>query len=63
MVDRQFNEVDLRRMLEHAGGLHEDVVEDRWVVEAWHEREPWHVIVEPDPGPRRLVVVTAYPLR
>jgi hypothetical protein len=30
MVDRRFTEIDLRRMLEHAGGYREDVVEGRW---------------------------------
>lgn len=48
MVDRQFSEVDLRRMLEYASGLREDVVEGRWIVETRHEKRPWEVIVEPD---------------
>ena len=61
MVDRQFSEVDLRRMLEYATGLREDVVVGRWIVEARHERNPWEVIVEPDSDTRTLVVVTAYP--
>jgi hypothetical protein len=61
MVDRQFSEVDLRRMLEYATGLRDDVVEGRWIVETWHEKDPWEVIVEPDFDARTLVVVTAYP--
>ena len=61
MVDRQFSEVDLRCMLEYAVGLREDVVEDRWVVETRHHGRAWEVIVEPDLGTRKLVVVTAYP--
>jgi hypothetical protein len=48
-------------MLEYASGLREDVVEGRWIVEAWHEKHPWEVIVEPDFEIETLVVVTAYP--
>ena len=62
MVDRQFSEVDLRRMLEYASGLREDVVEGRWVVETWHQKRAWEVVVEPEPGAELLVVVTAYPV-
>ncbi|HEX4965198.1 MAG TPA: hypothetical protein VF173_30595 [Thermoanaerobaculia bacterium] len=61
MVDRQFSEVDLRHMMEHATRLRVDVVEGRWVVEAWREKDPWEVVVEPDFEARTLVVVTAYP--
>lgn len=61
MVDREFTEVDLRRMLQHAKGLRRDVVPDRWVVLARHRRRSWHVIVEPDFEGELLVVVTAYP--
>lgn len=61
MIDRELSEVDLRRMLEYATGLREDVVEGRWIVEARHERYPWEVIVEPDFDTRTIVVVTAYP--
>lgn len=61
MVDRQFSEVDLRSMLEHASVLRDDVVDGRYIVEAWHEKEPREVIVEPDAEARMLVVVTAYP--
>jgi hypothetical protein len=63
MIDRQFSEVDLRHMLEHAAVLREDVVEGRWVVESWHRKQPWEVIVEPDLDASVLVVVTAYPVR
>ncbi len=41
---------------------HLDVVEGRWVIETWHRRETWHVIVEPDPHEQLLVIVTAYPV-
>jgi hypothetical protein len=62
MEDREFTEVDLRAMLEQAEGHHLDVVEGRWVIETRHRRHRWHVIVEPDPVERLLVVVTAYPV-
>jgi hypothetical protein len=63
MIDRQFSEVDLRRMLEHAVGLRQDVVEGRWAVQAWNLKQPWEVIIEPDFAANVIVVVTAYPLR
>ena len=62
MEDRGFNEVDLRRMLEHASGHTADIVEGRFVVEARHGGRGWAVIVEPDQESQLLVVVTAYPV-
>ena len=62
MEDRGFNEVDLRRMLEHASGHRPDVVEGRFAISARHVAEPWEVIVEPDEDRRLLVVITAYPV-
>jgi hypothetical protein len=62
MVDRDFNELDLRRMLDQARTLRADVVEGRWVIEARHQRRVWEIIVEPDELEQCLVVVTAYPV-
>jgi hypothetical protein len=62
MEDRGFNELDLRRMLEHASGHTPDIMAGRFVIEARHAGEPWAVVVEPDEGRRLLVVVTAYPV-
>ena len=45
-----------------ATGLHVDAVEGRWVVETWHAKRPWEVIVEPDEEIGLLIVVTAYPV-
>jgi hypothetical protein len=56
MEDRQFNEVDLRTMLEHARSYRRDIVEGRWVIEAHHEEHIWEVIVEPDIVGKLLVV-------
>jgi hypothetical protein len=62
MDDRQFTELDLRRMLERASGYREDVVDGRWVIETKHRGKAWEVIVEPDFERQLLVVVTAYPV-
>ena len=61
MEDRAFNEVDLRRMLEHASGHRSDILEGRFVIEA-RTGQPWEVIVEPDDMRQLLVVITAYPV-
>jgi len=60
MSDRDFTEVDLREMLEHARGYHPDVVEDRFLVETRFRGKAWEVVVEPDETDHLLVVVTAY---
>ena len=60
MEDREFNELELREMLERAAGFEPDHVEGRFVIHAVHRDHTWHVIVEPDAEDRLLVVVTAY---
>lgn len=62
MVDRNFTEVDLRRMLELASNYRPDRVEGRWVIQTKHQRKRWEVIVETDEIERILMVVTAYPV-
>ena len=62
MEDRGFNEVDLRRMLEHARSHRSDILEGRFIIEARHAGQPWEVIVEPDELSRLLMVMTAYPV-
>ena len=62
MQDRAFNEVDLRRMLEHAHGQRADILEGRFVIDARHVGRPWEIIVEPDETRQLLVVITAYPV-
>lgn len=62
MEDRRFTEVDLRRMLEKAADLRQDIVEGRWIILTRHQRRQWEVIVEPDFAERLLIVITAYPL-
>ena len=62
MEDRDFTEVDLRTMLEHASDVYSSLEEGRWVVETKHRRRPWKIIVEPGYDRLLLVVVTAYPI-
>jgi len=62
MDDRAFSEIDLRRMLEQAGGHRADILEGRFIIEARHARQSWEVIVEPDEMRQLLVVITAYPV-
>ena len=62
MGDRAFNEVDLRRMLEHARGQRPDILDGRFVIDAKHAGQAWEVIVEPDDVRTLLVVITAYPV-
>ena len=62
MADRRFNEVELRRMLEHARDYREDIVEGRWIIVVRRGRVDWEIIVEPERATESLVVVTAYPV-
>jgi hypothetical protein len=61
MEERAFNEVDLRRMLEHARGHRPDILEGRFVIDVRYVGRLWEV-VEPDERRRQLVVITAYPV-
>jgi len=62
MLDRRFNELELRTMLEGAVDIRPDHEPGRWVVETIHRNQPWEVIVEPVQPDELLVVVTAYPV-
>lgn len=62
MQDRDFNEADLRVMLEDASGYRKNDEPDRWVIETARNRQPWEIVVEPDEPNRVLVVVTAFPV-
>ena len=62
MIDRAFNEADLRAMFDDVYGYRPDQEEGRWVLSTqWHGRK-WEIIVEPVRSERLLVVVTAYPV-
>lgn len=62
MIERGFNETDLREMLEHARIFTRDDQPGRWRIAARLGRRRWIVIVEPEPEPdtRYRVVVTAF---
>ena len=62
MIDRTFNEADLRLMFNEATGYHENHEEGRWVIVTTHGGRAWEIIVEPCIDDRILVVVTAYPI-
>lgn len=60
MIDRDFNEVDLRLMLDGATGYHADKESGRFAIETTRDAQPWIVIVEPSDYEALLIVVTAY---
>ncbi|WP_161602229.1 DUF4258 domain-containing protein [Tautonia marina] len=60
MVDRGFNEVDLRAMLASASGYRPSASEGRFVIMARYDGRDWDIVVEPDETSRQLLVITAY---
>jgi len=61
MLDRHFNEVDLREMLERATAYRPNHEPERWAIETRHAGNEWVVIVEPLMSESILLIVTAYP--
>ena len=62
MAERDFTELDLRRMLDVAQTLDSDIVPGRWRILTRLRRRPWEIIVEPDAETQHVVIITAYPL-
>ena len=60
MIDRGFNEVEVRSMLESPQRIVEDHEPGRFAVDAVHRGRRWRLIVEPDPSAEALVVITAF---
>lgn len=60
MVRRQFNETDLRELLERATDLRQDVELGRWLVSTSKDQQPREVVVEPQWDKRVLLAITAY---
>ena len=60
MLDRSFNETDLREMFERATGYRPDIAPDRFIIDTRRDGSRWEIIVEPDASAETLVVVTAY---
>lgn len=61
MLDRGFNEVDLRTMLERPRGVESVRGSGRWLIHCLHDACRWIVVVEPLLDEEIVVVVTAYP--
>jgi hypothetical protein len=62
MLDRRFNEVDLRLMLDAAVDLRDDREGGRFRIETTLDGRPREVVVEPSSAEQVLIVVTAYPV-
>jgi len=62
MEDRDFNEIDLRYMLQNATDFEPDFLTGRWIINSKFKKYPWQIIVEPDELAQLLVVITAYPI-
>lgn len=62
VIDRGFNEIDLRTMLAGISRLVASADPDRWEAHCRHENRPWMVILEPLPPEQKLLVITAYPV-
>ena len=60
MEDRDFTEVDVRLMLEHASSYRAGESKGRFTVQTRLRGRAWEVVVEPDEVEHLLVVVTAY---
>jgi len=61
MVDRRFNEVDLREMLESPVGVGVGAVAGRRVLQCELDGRDWKMVVEPERDEQKRLVVTAYP--
>lgn len=57
---REFTEIDLRRMMEHAVGYRSHPEPGRWIIETRFRRQRWEIIVEPIPEKQILAVISAY---
>jgi hypothetical protein len=62
MIDRMFNEAELRAMIENGVSFRPDRTIGRFVIETNHAKIPWQVVVEPQANSKTLVVVTAFPV-
>jgi len=62
MAERDFTELDLRRMLDVAQTPDSDIVPGRWRILTRLRRRPWESIVEPDAETQHVVIITAYAL-
>lgn len=61
MMDRGFNETDLRLMLDAATEYRPSAASGRFVITCPLDARLWEVVVEPDEPSRSLLIITAYP--
>ncbi len=57
---RDFTEIELRRMMEHATNFKKDRHEGRWIIDTRFRQKAWEVIVEPLADEMKVEVITAY---
>jgi hypothetical protein len=62
MIDRSFNEIELREMLERADAYSPDTTTGRYIIRTMHAQRAWEIVVELDRPAKVVVVVTAYPV-
>jgi hypothetical protein len=62
MIDRGFNEVDVREMLEDAADFRPNHEPSRFAIRSHLDGHPFELILEPLMMEEILLVVTAYPL-
>lgn len=62
MVQRDFNEIDVRMMLVVAERVRWGSQPDRWIVSTLHRGDAWEVVIDRDEAAQCLIVVTAYRL-
>jgi len=61
MIQRGFNEIELRTMIQNAHKLISDKLQHRWCIQTHHKGRKWEVIIEPDFDDMCITVITAYP--
>ena len=62
MVQRNFNDIAVREMLDTCRQILPGSEPNRWTVESTYRGSEWHIIVEPDPTSETIVIITAYPI-
>lgn len=63
MIDRDFNETDIREMIQEAAAcVPNEQYPGRWLLRTTWHGTPWEISVEPDYEEQLLVVITAYPV-
>jgi hypothetical protein len=60
MLQRDFDEIDLREMLQSAKNFEKDIEEGRFKITSGLNGRKWEIIVEPDASEKLLVIITAY---